>query len=135
LTVGSGNTSAGDIWVGNGTFTSGVPATKIFVGEAGHNHGLTAYYTIPTGKTLFAHHIVYMVVGSNKEVELTLETSSNGDFWIIEQEFAGVSGTVLATPIEGLHSLNAGTHVRMAAEAAGSGSEITVTLQGILVDN
>jgi len=136
LTAGSGNTSAGNIWVGNGTFTSGVPATKYFVGEANHNHGLSAYYTVPAGKTLFVRQLTTTVVGSNKEVEITLETSTdNGNLWIIEDEISATSGTNFTFPILSLHEINAGDHIRCRAEAAGSGSELTIVLACELIDD
>ena len=136
LTAGANNTSAGDIWVGNGDFTSGVPATKYFVGEANHNHGLSAYYTVPTGKTLFIRNMTVTVVGSNKEIEITLETSTdNGNLWIIEDEISGTSGTNFSYPILSLHSITAGNHIRVRAEAAGSGSELTVLMACELVDD
>lgn len=136
LTAGSGNTSAGDIWIGNGTFTAGVPDTKYFVGEKNHNHGLTAYRTVPTGKTLFVRQMTVTVVGSNKEIEITTETSTdNGNLWIIEDELSGTSGMSFTFPIMSLHSIEAGNHIRVRAEAAGSGSELTVLLACELIDN
>jgi len=136
LTAGSGNTSEGNIWVGNGTFTAGVPATKYFVGEANHNHGLSAYYTVPTGKTLFVKQATITVVGSNKEIEITIETSTdNGNVWIIEDEISGTSGTSFNFPIISMHSITAGNHIRVRAEAAGSGSELTILLACELIDN
>jgi len=120
LTAGSGNKSAGDIWVGNGTFTSGVPATKYFVGEVGHNHGLTAYYTVPLGKKLFLRGLTFSVVGSNKELEITIETSTdNGNLWIIEDEISGTSGMAFHVPAISFHEIPARTHIRVRAEAAG----------------
>ena len=136
LTAGSNNTSAGDIWVGNGTFTAGVPATKYFVGERNHNHGLSAYYTVPTGKTLFIRGASFSVVGNNKEIEITIETSTdNGNMWIIEEEISGTSEMAFHVPAQSFHSMTAGSHIRVRAEAAGSGSELTVLLACELIDN
>jgi len=130
LTSGSGNESAGEIWVGNGSFTSGVPATKYFVGERGHNKGLCAYYTVPTGHTLFLRHVTFIVVGTNKEVELTIESSvdSTGDMWIVENEYSSVSGTVVSIPVSTVAGITAGRHIRMRGEAAGASSELTTEM-------
>jgi hypothetical protein len=53
LTAGSGGTAAGDIYIGDGALTLGVPATvygKISVGE---NKSLMAIWTVPAGHTLY----------------------------------------------------------------------------------
>ncbi len=136
LTAGSNNTSAGDIWVGNGTFTAGVPDTKYFVSERNHNHGLTAYRTVPASKTLFLRGLTFSVVGTNKEVEITIETSTdNGNLWIIEDEISGTSGMAFHVPAQSFHEIPARTHIRVRAEAAGSGSELTVVLACELIDD
>ena len=128
LTVGSGNTSAGDIWVGNGSFTSGVPATKYFTADTGHNKGLTAYYTIPTGHILFPRKLQMSMVGSNKESDIHLETSANGSFWIVENLIGLESGTATQIDLASVPGFTAGTHFRITAESAGATTEITLTL-------
>lgn len=53
LTAGSGGVNAGDIYVGDGTFTAGVPAeifNKILAGYGQSLHGL---YSSPTGRSLY----------------------------------------------------------------------------------
>jgi len=135
LLAGSGNTSAGEIWIGNGSFTSGVPATKYFVGERNHNKGLTAYYTVPTSKTLVVTGVIVTVVGSNKEVEITIEVSTNGTFWTIEDEFSAVSGTAIFAETSTVPKVVAGSHIRIRGDAAGSGTELTATLNCELVDD
>lgn len=135
LTAGSGNESAGDIWIGNGTFTLGVPATKYFVGERGHNKGLTCYYTVPTGKTFFPRSLSFTVTGTNKEVELSLETSTDGIFWITEREVSAVSGTVIILNAIAAPGVVAGSHIRIRAEAGGAGTELTAAIAGELIDD
>jgi len=49
LTVGSEEDNAGDIWVGTGTITAGVPAVKHAGIKAGMGQTLMAVYTIPDG--------------------------------------------------------------------------------------
>jgi stage V sporulation protein SpoVS len=56
LTAGSGGTAAGDIYVGVGTVTAGVPATiyaKITLGE---NQTLMGIWTVPAGYTGYFDH-------------------------------------------------------------------------------
>ena len=51
--AGSGETNAGIIYVGDGTGTNGVPATKYLAIPAGEAQSLTTYYKVPSGKTAF----------------------------------------------------------------------------------
>lgn len=50
VTVGSGGTNAGDLYVGTGTVTAGVPATIYCKALVGEGASQTAVYTIPAGK-------------------------------------------------------------------------------------
>jgi len=53
LTVGSGLAQAGTIYIGNGTVTSGVPATVYWRSEVDYNTAAFAGYTVPAGNTAF----------------------------------------------------------------------------------
>jgi hypothetical protein len=57
-TAGSGLTSAGNIYVGTGVVTAGVPATLYDLMYVGYNKRTTGHYTIPAGYT------GYMVAGA-----------------------------------------------------------------------
>jgi len=135
LTTGSGNTSAGNIFIGNGTFASGVPDTIYHTGEAGHNKGLSCYYTVPTGKTIFLRAFSLSMVGSNKEAKIHVETSSDGIFWITEREIGVESGGLFRGEIISVPGITAGNHLRLTAVAAAMGTELAVVLSGELVDN
>lgn len=50
-TAGSGNSAAGDIYIGTGTVTAGVPATVYDVIKFDYNVTTTGSYTIPAGYT------------------------------------------------------------------------------------
>lgn len=50
-TAGSGNSAAGDIYIGTGTVTSGVPATAYDIIKLDYNNTTTGSYTIPAGYT------------------------------------------------------------------------------------
>ena len=51
LTAGSGNGAAGDIYIGTGTVTAGVPATVYDIIKTDYNTTTTGSYTIPAGYT------------------------------------------------------------------------------------
>jgi len=53
LTAGSGNSAAGDIYIGTGTVTAGVPATVYDVIKFDYNNTTTGSYTIPAGYTAY----------------------------------------------------------------------------------
>ena len=48
-TAGSGNSAAGDIYIGTGAVTSGVPATAYDIIKLDYNNTTTGSYTIPAG--------------------------------------------------------------------------------------
>jgi hypothetical protein len=50
-TAGSTNSAAGDIYIGTGTVTSGVPATVYNIIKYDFNNTVTGHYTIPAGYT------------------------------------------------------------------------------------
>ena len=56
LTAGSGGTAAGDIYVGVGTVTAGVPATIYAQITLGNNQTLMAIWTVPAGYTGYFDH-------------------------------------------------------------------------------
>jgi len=135
VTYGSGNTSAGNVYMGNGTFTSGVPATIYITGEAGHNKGSTGYYTVPTGKGLFLRQLTCSMVGSNKEAKIHIETSPDGILWITENEFGLESGTIFQGQIIAVPKIAGDTNIRITGVAGASGTELSVILGCELVDN
>ena len=52
-TAGSGNSAAGNIYIGTGTVTSGVPATVYDIIKLDYNNTTTGSYTIPAGYTAY----------------------------------------------------------------------------------
>jgi len=135
LTYGSGNTSAGNIFIGNGTFTSGVPDTIYATGETGHNRGATGYYTVPTGKKLYLRQFTMSMVGSNKEAKVHVETSANGINWITENEFGLESGGNFQGQIIAVPAIAGDTHIRITGLAGGAGTELVVIIGCELVDD
>jgi hypothetical protein len=53
LTAGSGNSAAGDIYIGTGTVTAGVPATAYDIIKLDYNVTTTGSFTIPAGYTAY----------------------------------------------------------------------------------
>ena len=53
LTAGSGNSAAGDIYIGTGTVTAGVPATAYDIVNFDYNTTITGSYTIPADYTAY----------------------------------------------------------------------------------
>jgi hypothetical protein len=53
LTAGSGNGAAGDIYIGTGTVTAGVPATVYDIIKLDYNTTITGSYTVPAGYTAY----------------------------------------------------------------------------------
>lgn len=51
VTAGSGNSAAGNIYIGTGTVTSGVPATVYDIIKLDYNNTTTGSYTVPAGYT------------------------------------------------------------------------------------
>jgi len=52
-TAGSGNSAAGDIYIGTGTVTAGVPATTYNIIKFDYNGTTTGSYTVPAGYTAY----------------------------------------------------------------------------------
>jgi hypothetical protein len=52
-TAGSGNSAAGDIYIGTGTVTAGIPATTYEIIKFDYNDTTTGSYTVPAGYTAY----------------------------------------------------------------------------------
>jgi len=52
-TAGSGNSAAGNIYIGTGTVTAGVPATVYDIIKFDYNNTTTGSYTVPAGYTAY----------------------------------------------------------------------------------
>lgn len=135
LTAGTTGSNEGVIWVGNGTFAAGVPPTPYISTDIGFNKSLTGYYVVPAAKTFYGIQFIASLAAANKDVELFIETSADGVFWVTEAVFGVVQGDNIYGPILAMTGLVAGTHIRIQAEASAAGSDITVILDGYLVDD
>lgn len=71
LTAGSGGFNAGDVYLGTGTVTNGVPATKYAMITAQMNHALAAVYTVPANKWFYLTSLIATTFG-NASQSLTI---------------------------------------------------------------
>lgn len=85
-TAGSTGENEGDIYLGNGTVTAGVPADKYAKVLIGNNQTLMALYTVPRGKTLLIPRW-YANVGQGKEatIDAVARDNANGAIFQVKQ--------------------------------------------------
>ena len=134
LTTGTNNSNTGTIWVGTGTFTAGVPAVRMGSMEVGHNKSATGYYVVPAGHTLYLRQFISTVATSNKDVEVSLATSTDGSQWYIQSDF-GIEAGDFTTPVIAIRGLPAGTHIRLEAKGSAASTGVTAILAGELVED
>ena len=134
LTTGTNNANTGTIWVGTGTFTAGVPAVRMLSMEISYNVSHSGYYVVPAANTLYLRQLITTVASSNKEVEVEVETSSDGSQWYVQGPF-GVEAGDFVTPIIALPALVAGTHIRLRAQGSAASTIVTGILAAELVAN
>jgi hypothetical protein len=72
LTAGSSNSAEGNIYIGTGTVTAGVPATIYDTIHFNYNARITGSYTIP------ANHTAYLVDGSLSSAQASGSTAITG---------------------------------------------------------
>jgi hypothetical protein len=98
LTVGSGATQAGIIYLGTGTVTTGVPAVVVWRSEVDYNNWSFAGYTVPAGYTAYvtsytittqsttanlnvsAALVLYEYGYTYPEIQSTIRVTSGGNF-------------------------------------------------------
>lgn len=96
LTAGATGQEEGDIYVGDGTVTSGIPATKYAKIQAGYGQTELALYTIPAGKKGYIHRLIASSFG-NANVFLTVRfmTREIGGVWRTRDIFTVSRGEVI----------------------------------------
>lgn len=134
LTTGSGNKNAGVLWVGTGVFTAGVPAVRHFSMDIGDNKGLSAYYVVPTGKTLYLRHFTANLATTNKDLELRVQTSLDGIQWTTQARFGMEPGTFTA-PVIATPGIPAATCLRVTGDSSGASTDVTIIMACELIDD
>ena len=84
LTVGTGEINAGDIWIGTGDITTGVPAVKYAGIKALRGQTLMAIYTIPAGPVKSATILSWYATcgaGQAAYASVALQTREYGYGW------------------------------------------------------
>jgi hypothetical protein len=137
LTAGSGGTAAGDIYVGVGTVTAGVPATiyaKITLGE---NQTLMGLWTVPAGYTGYFDHFTVATgtTNANQYVAIrTIQRNFGGVFRTMIKQTIGAGGVadfVLKYPIE----VQEKTDLEMRASSSGSNNLVSADFSVVYIKN
>lgn len=133
LTVGSTGNNEGVVWVGSGTFTGGVPATKYGAVEIGTNLSAICHFLVPAAKTFYFHDAIINLSDTTK---------------VMNAQFVAYNGTLI-TEIFDLHSratsvnfdaehypgIPADTLIRVNANVDTGAAKSTIRLGGYLVDD
>ena len=141
LTWGASTFNEGTVYAGSGSITAGKPAVIMFsIGfdaarSAGGNKGLTAYYVVPNNRTFYGFHLTATVGTASKDVQIHIEHSTNGVNWKTEEVFEYESGSAISKPINALHAIVAGDHIRITGISSASGTNMSVSLDGYLVQD
>lgn len=133
-TAGSGATNAGDIYVGDGTVTAGVPATKYAKVLAGNGQSLMALRTVPAGKKMLVSSCVF---GTGKDATNTVTVSfwarPLGGVWNIKEQqviFQSTHQIVLPVPVAFGEKVD---FEARAVSAAGT-PDVAVSFSYVLID-
>lgn len=138
LTAGSGGTAAGDIYVGVGTVTAGVPATIYAQITLGNNQTLMAIWTVPAGYTGYFDHfnVATGTTNPNQYVGMRVIQRNLGGVFrtLIKQTIgagSGVADFVLKYPIE----VQEKTDIEMRASSSGSNNLVSADFSVIYIKN
>jgi hypothetical protein len=104
-TAGSGNSAAGNIYIGTGTVTAGVPATVYDIIRYDYNNTTTGSYTIPAGYTAYLSQGLFSTgqAGGSNQVEgrlLTRGTNNIRQTAAITTINNGVANYVFEYPLQ-----------------------------------
>lgn len=138
VTAGSGNTNAGDIYIGTSGATGGVPTSTFYAKiVAGEGQTLMAVYTIPAGKTLYLNN------GT-----ATHGTDTSGAYMTIRfmvREYGGifrtrtkidVTGSEILFPFQYPIKLPEKTDLEVRAICnKNQNNAVSATFEGIIIDN
>jgi hypothetical protein len=137
LTAGSGGTSAGSIFVGTGTVTTGVPAVVLNRTGASSNESESGFYTVPAGYTAYITRFT-MSSSNNSANEATR-------FFLRIRPFGGVFGykAVYNIPGNAIYECEAAyplplpekSDLEVMALTTAGAAYVTTQLQIILVKN
>jgi hypothetical protein len=137
LTAGSGGTAAGNIYVGVGTVTTGVPATIYAQITLGENQTLMAIWTVPAGYTGYFDHFNVATGTTNANQYITIravQRNFGGVFrTLIKQSIGsnGIADFVIKYPIE----VQEKTDLEIRASSSGSNNLVSADFSVIYIRN
>jgi len=137
LTAGSGGTAAGNIYVGVGTVTTGVPATIYAQITLGENQTLMGLWTVPAGYTGYFDHfnVATGTTNANQYVSIrAIQRNFGGVFrTMIKQTIGsgGIADFIIKYPIE----VQEKTDLEMRASSSGSNNLVSADFSVVYIKN
>lgn len=130
--VGSTGWNVGDLWVGYGGFTAGIPASKLFYAPATYNLGKTLAYTVPAGKELYLKQFALMMGDTSKFADFRVFTYDGTMRRAIAPLELG-AGDFITDP-DGAPALAAGTMLWVEGKISATTSDVVVLIVAYLDD-
>lgn len=134
LAAGSTKSNAGQIWVGTGTVTAGVPATKLNSVEIGTNVSATCLHVVPAGKRLVVTQLSIYSGDTTKTLNFQFyQYSAATGLWYEAFDVHGTQGSILL-PVVAYPALTAGDAVMMRCAVNTGTAKVTGAIAAMLVD-
>lgn len=135
--AGSGGTAAGTVYVADSGASAGVPTGNVYASLGTSNQTLLGVYTVPAGKTLYLDDINFTSAISLANANVTIKFNirdfgSNVFRTIVITELQ--SGTYI-DKFEYPQPIYEKTDIEVRAVATSNNNPITVSWQGVLIDN
>jgi len=135
--AGSGGTAAGTVYVADSGASAGVPTGNVYANLGTSNQTLLGVYTVPAGKTLYLDDVNFTAAISQANANATIKFNirdfgSNVFRTIVITELQ--SGTYI-DKFEYPQPIYEKTDIEVRAVATSSNNPITVSWQGVLIDN
>ncbi len=135
--AGSGGTAAGTLYVADSGASAGVPTGNVYAELGTSNQTLLGVYTVPAGKTLYLDDVNFTAAISQANANATIKFNirdfgSNVFRTIVITELQ--SGTYI-DKFEYPQPIYEKTDIEVRAVATSSNNPITVSWQGVLIDN
>ena len=135
--AGSGGTAAGTVYVADSGASAGVPTGNVYANLGTSNQTLLGVYTVPAGKTLYLDDVNFTAAISQANANVTIKFNirdfgSNVFRTIVITELQ--SGTYI-DKFEYPQPIYEKTDIEVRAVATSNNNPITVSWQGVLIDN
>ena len=135
--AGSGGTAAGTVYVADSGASAGVPTGNVYANLGTSNQTLLGVYTVPAGKTLYLDDINFTsaitLANANVTIKFNIRDFGSNVFrTIVITELQ--SGTYI-DKFEYPQPIYEKTDIEVRAVATSNNNPITVSWQGVLIDN